>query len=71
MSGSVASSVYDTSSQVSLQDLPLFRFEVLANATDNFSEANMLGKGGFGPVYKVIFSVVFVLVEINLCKFLH
>jgi len=39
-----------------LEELPLFKFEKLANATDNFHFGNMLGKGGFGPVYKVIFS---------------
>ncbi|CAO2842764.1 unnamed protein product [Amaranthus hypochondriacus] len=33
-------------------DLPMFEFEKLANATDNFQEKNKLGKGGFGPVYK-------------------
>ncbi|KAL2475496.1 G-type lectin S-receptor-like serine/threonine-protein kinase [Abeliophyllum distichum] len=32
--------------------LPLFSFETLANATDQFHDDNMLGKGGFGPVYK-------------------
>ncbi|XP_074272108.1 uncharacterized protein LOC141596015 isoform X2 [Silene latifolia] len=34
------------------QDLPLFEFTKLADATDNFSEMNKLGQGGFGPVYK-------------------
>ncbi|XP_014518460.1 G-type lectin S-receptor-like serine/threonine-protein kinase At1g11300 isoform X1 [Vigna radiata var. radiata] len=32
--------------------LPLFSFESVAAATDNFSDANKLGEGGFGPVYK-------------------
>ncbi|KAK2650878.1 hypothetical protein Ddye_018367 [Dipteronia dyeriana] len=33
-------------------DLPFFDFESILAATDSFSEANKLGKGGFGPVYK-------------------
>lgn len=37
-----------------LQDLPVFNFEELATATNNFSLANKLGEGGFGPVYKVL-----------------
>ncbi|KAJ4801363.1 cysteine-rich RECEPTOR-like kinase [Rhynchospora pubera] len=33
-------------------DLPLFDFNHIAKATDNFSLYNKLGEGGFGPVYK-------------------
>ena len=33
--------------------MPLFSFKSVAAATDNFSDANKLGEGGFGPVYKV------------------
>ena len=28
-------------------------FDTIKVATDNFSEANKLGQGGFGPVYRV------------------
>lgn len=31
-----------------------FDFGTISVATDNFSEANKLGQGGFGAVYKVI-----------------
>ncbi|KAK8368351.1 hypothetical protein V6Z12_A01G034600 [Gossypium hirsutum] len=35
-----------------LQQLPLFNFEELATATDNFHHTKKLGQGGFGPVYR-------------------
>ncbi|XP_028807615.1 uncharacterized protein LOC114762316 [Neltuma alba] len=33
-------------------DLPLYDFAIIASATQNFSDENKLGQGGFGPVYK-------------------
>ncbi|XP_009788889.1 receptor-like serine/threonine-protein kinase SD1-8 isoform X4 [Nicotiana sylvestris] len=36
--------------------VPFFRLEKILAATDNFSDAQKLGQGGFGPVYKGIFS---------------
>ncbi|GAA0153575.1 transmembrane signal receptor [Lithospermum erythrorhizon] len=33
-------------------ELPLFQFSTVASATKNFSSANLIGEGGFGPVYK-------------------
>ncbi|KAL9305767.1 putative G-type lectin S-receptor-like serine/threonine-protein kinase SD1-13 RLK-Pelle-DLSV family [Arabidopsis thaliana] len=38
--------------QYKLKELPLFDFQVLAVATNNFSITNKLGQGGFGAVYK-------------------
>ncbi|KAK4713233.1 hypothetical protein R3W88_019140 [Solanum pinnatisectum] len=37
-------------------DVPYFHLETILAATDNFSTANKLGQGGFGPVYKGIFA---------------
>ena len=34
-------------------ELPLFSYESVLAATNNFSTMNKLGEGGFGPVYKV------------------
>lgn len=33
--------------------MPIFDFATVVAATNNFSNANMIGEGGFGPVYKV------------------
>ncbi|XP_076948891.1 G-type lectin S-receptor-like serine/threonine-protein kinase At1g67520 [Bidens hawaiensis] len=37
-------------------DMVMFNFADLVTATNNFSDENKLGKGGFGPVYKGKFS---------------
>ncbi|KAL8128377.1 hypothetical protein AgCh_015099 [Apium graveolens] len=36
------------------EDLAVFDFRTVANATTNFSYSNKIGEGGFGPVYKEI-----------------
>ncbi|KAH6776018.1 hypothetical protein C2S52_013579 [Perilla frutescens var. hirtella] len=38
---------------VKLEEVPLFKFEILSNATEKFDPVNKLGQGGFGAVYKV------------------
>ncbi|KAK9665497.1 hypothetical protein RND81_14G115500 [Saponaria officinalis] len=42
----------DNIGQVELQEPPLYTFDNLRNATDNFHLGNKLGEGGFGTVYK-------------------
>ena len=36
-------------------ELPLFSYESVLAATNNFLAMNKLGEGGFGPVYKVCY----------------
>ncbi|XP_059279491.1 G-type lectin S-receptor-like serine/threonine-protein kinase At4g27290 isoform X1 [Lycium ferocissimum] len=33
-------------------ELPVFQLSTITRATNNFSESNKIGEGGFGPVYK-------------------
>ncbi|XP_073149388.1 G-type lectin S-receptor-like serine/threonine-protein kinase At4g03230 [Henckelia pumila] len=33
-------------------DVPFYSLDIILSATDKFSDANKLGRGGFGPVYK-------------------
>ncbi|XWS58027.1 hypothetical protein CRYUN_Cryun09bG0223700 [Craigia yunnanensis] len=42
----------DNIKEVKLHQLPIFKFEELATATENFKLSNKLGQGGFGPVYR-------------------
>jgi len=49
-------------------DIPHFHLESILDATNNFANANKLGQGGFGPVYKVIMNffmlMIFILIFI-------
>jgi len=38
-------------------EVPFYTFASILAATDNFSDSNKLGRGGYGPVYKVICSM--------------
>ena len=43
----------EADSHIKTTELIQFDFETIKVATDNFLEANKLGQGGFGTVYKV------------------
>lgn len=53
--GARAATAYDflDPHQDGSQDIPVFHFESIEMATENFSNSNKLGQGGFGAVYKV------------------
>ncbi|KAI6703884.1 hypothetical protein NL676_013020 [Syzygium grande] len=42
----------DEIKKMKLQNLPLYTYGMLVIATDNFDSSNLLGQGGFGPVFK-------------------
>jgi len=43
----------DDNDDIEIAESLQFNFETLRVATSNFSEANKLGRGGFGVVYRV------------------
>ena len=42
-----------------------FAFNTIRDATEDFSEKNRLGQGGFGAVYKVVKDILLLLHIIN------
>lgn len=54
-------------------DVPFFSLNSILVATDNFSNATKLGRGGFGPVYKVFsyFFCLFCSLVVLLFKFIY
>lgn len=48
-------------------DVPFFNLESILAATDDFSDENKLGQGGYGPVYKVA-AIIFAYANVPLNK---
>ncbi|KAJ0102736.1 hypothetical protein Patl1_04504 [Pistacia atlantica] len=44
-------------------EVPLLELSIIVTATNNFSEENLIGAGGFGPVYKVTLFIFFLAVS--------
>ena len=55
----------DVSENFSFVDSLQYDFENIRSATDGFSDANKLGQGGFGAVYKVIKHVLHIYDNLN------
>ncbi|KAM7255121.1 hypothetical protein ACFE04_020362 [Oxalis oulophora] len=51
----------DDNSRISIVESLHFNFNTIKAATDNFSTANKLGEGGFGPVYKASHKLMIVM----------
>ncbi|KAM7254928.1 hypothetical protein ACFE04_020169 [Oxalis oulophora] len=51
----------DDNSRISIVESLHFDFNTIKAATDNFSTANKLGEGGFGPVYKASHKLMIVM----------
>lgn len=43
----------DESNDAELSELQLWNFDTVLIATKEFSKSELIGEGGFGPVYKV------------------
>ena len=50
---SSSSSGYEAVDEITSAEALQFNFGIIRVATDDFSDANKLGQGGFGAVYKV------------------
>jgi hypothetical protein len=49
----------EVANDLKVGDILQFDFEIIRLATNNFSDANILGEGGFGIVYKVKILIIY------------